>query len=224
MRLAFVQVIAILGAVSFAFCHYLIWFYAPIEINLGIAQKIFYIHLPTAWWALLSYFVIFIASIGVLAKQSEKLDALCAAAAEIGVLLNTLALLTGMVWGRLSWGVWWTWDPRLTTTLIMWFVYLGYLILRGLELAPTRKRKICAVLGIVAFLDVPLVFLSARLWRSIHPAVFNNPSGGLAEEMRLTVIACVLSFGLIWFTLLYLRQKQITLSSRIDALLTTPQN
>ena len=138
--------------------------------------------------------------------------------------LSGLALVTGMLWARKSWGVWWTWDPRLTTTLIMWFVYAGYLVLRGLDLPPQRKSLVCAVVGVVAFLDVPLVFISARIWRSIHPAVFAAKGGGLEPEMKMTVIACVLSFGLLWAGLVWLRKRQLDLRARLDALAANADN
>lgn len=211
--------LALLGGAAFAACQWLVFCYAPVEATLGLAQKIFYIHLPMSWWALISFFVLFLASLASLLKNSEAADRLCAAAAEIGVLLGGLALITGMIWARLSWGVWWTWDPRLTTALIMWFVYAGYLLLRGLDLPPRRKSVICAVVGIVAFLDVPLVFLSARLWRSIHPAVFAAKGGGMEPEMKVTAIACVLSFALLWAGLVWLRKRQLDMEARVRALL-----
>lgn len=210
------QILALLGGLAFAVCQWLVFAYAPEEVNMGFIQKIFYIHLPLAWWALISFFTVFLASLIYLIKRKSGADRLCAAAAEVGVLLSGLALITGMLWARKSWGVWWTWDPRLTTTLIMWFVYAGYLVLRGLDLPPQRKGLLCAVVGIVAFLDVPLVFISARIWRSIHPAVFASESGGLAPEMKVTVIACVVCFGLLWAGLVWPRKRQLDLQTRLD--------
>ena len=203
---------------ALAVCQWLIFFYAPVEAQLGLMQKVFYTHLPLAWWALISFLVVFVASIVYLIRRSPAADRVCAAAAEVGVLLAGLALVTGMIWARRSWGVWWTWDPRLTTTLVMWFIYAGYLVLRGLDLPPQRKRMICAVVGVVAFLDVPLVFLSARLWRSIHPAVFASKGGGLEPEMKLTAIACVAAMGLFWAGLVWLRTRQLGLRDRLDSL------
>lgn len=213
------QGLALTGALAFAACQWLIYAYAPVEAQLGLMQKVFYVHLPLAWWALLSFFVVFLASAVVLLRASDAADRLCRAAAEVGVLLTTLTLATGMIWARRSWGVWWTWDPRLTTALIMWFVYAGYLLLRGLDLPPRRKSVICAVVGIVAFLDVPLVFLSARLWRSIHPAVFAAKGGGMEPEMKLTAIACVVSFALFWAGLVWLRKRQLDMEARVRTLL-----
>ncbi|WP_297219261.1 cytochrome c biogenesis protein CcsA [uncultured Desulfovibrio sp.] len=207
------------GALAFAGCQWLIHAYAPLEAQLGLMQKIFYVHLPLAWWALISFFVVFAGSVAVLVRGSQSADRLCRAAAEVGVLLSGLTLVTGMIWARRSWGVWWTWDPRLTTALIMWFVYTGYLVLRGLDLPPRRKSVVCAVLGIVAFLDVPLVFLSARLWRSIHPNVIGAEGGGMEPEMALTAVCCVLAFGLFWAGLIWLRKRQLDLEARLEAAL-----
>lgn len=212
------QLLALLGGLALAGCQWLVFAYAPTEANMGLVQKIFYIHLPLAWWALISFFVVFVASVCYLLRRSPAADRLCAAAAEVGVLLGGLALATGMLWARKSWGVWWTWDPRLTTTLVMWFVYAGYLVLRGLDLPPQRRGLVCAVVGVVAFLDVPLVFVSARIWRSIHPAVFASEGGGLEPEMKYTVIACVACFGLLWAGLLWLRKRQLDLRAQLDAM------
>ncbi|MDR1857662.1 MAG: cytochrome c biogenesis protein [Desulfovibrio sp.] len=210
--------LAAAGGLALAASQWLVFRHAPVEATMGLTQKIFYIHLPLAWWALASFLVVFAGSILFLLRRNPATDAWCRAACEIGVLLSGLALLTGMLWGRQAWGVWWTWDPRLTTTLVMWFVYAGYLVLRGLDMPAPRKRVACAVLGIAAFCDVPLVFLSARLWRSIHPAVFASKGGGLEPEMKLAVIACTLSMGLLWAGLLALRTGQIAQEERIETL------
>ena len=194
--------LALLGGGALAFCQWLIFVYAPIESSMRLPQKIFYLHLPLAWWGLVSFFVVFLASIRYLCTRSASWDALAEAAAEVGLVLALLALVTGSIWGRPSWGVWWTWDARLTTTWVMCFVYAGYLVVRGLDIEPGRKARMASVLGIVAFLDVPLVFFSARLWSYIHP-----PSIALEAEMKLTLIACVASFALIWTALVALRWR-----------------
>jgi len=221
MRGSWVTVCAASAALALAFCQWLIFVYAPVERSMGLAQKIFYLHLPLAWWALASFFVVFAASIAYLRSRRPQWDHLARAGAEVGLLLAVLALVSGSIWARHSWGVWWTWDPRLTTTLVMCFVYAGYLALRGLELPRQRTGAICAVVGIAAFLDVPLVFASARLWRSIHPAVFASEGGGLEPEMRLTAWACVAAFGLLWPAFTALRARQLAASARIEHLLMT---
>jgi heme exporter protein C len=196
-----------------------IWAYAPVEETMGLVQKIFYVHMPLAWWALVSFFVVFCASIRHLMARSAGSDILAGAAAELGVLFSGLALVSGSIWGRAAWNVWWTWDPRLTTTLIMWFVYAGYLVLRGAGLAGERRAMVCAVLGVVAFLDVPLVFYSARIWRSVHPAVLASQGGGMEPEMWHTVLVNLAAFGLLWLTLLVLRFGLGRAEERAQALL-----
>lgn len=213
-----IALLGLVGAVAMALCQWLIFIYAPVEATMGVVQKIFYLHLPLAWWAFVSFFVVFVASILYIHRRTLVWDSIAAAAAEIGLLCAALALVTGSIWARHSWGVWWTWDPRLTTTLVMCFVYAGYLVLRTLHLPPARKAMICAVTGIVAFMDVPLVFVSARLWRSIHPAVFTAQGGGLDADMLTTVLACLAAFGLLWTALLILRVRQYTTHTRLEAL------
>ena len=187
MRYTWMLPCAVLGGVLMAACQVLIYRYAPVEQTMGLVQKIFYTHLPLAWWSFVSFF-------------------------------SGLALVSGSIWARHSWGVWWTWDPRLTTTMILWFLYAGYLVLRKMDMPRERQANLCAVVGIVAFVDVPLVFLSARLWRSIHPAVFANKSGGLEPEMKIAAIAAVACFGLVWAGLVGLRTLQIKQKERLDGL------
>lgn len=213
-----IMALALLGGVLMAAGQGLVYGYAPLEATMGVVQKIFYTHLPLAWWAFVSFFVVFVASIAYIRTKAARWNHLAAAAAEVGVLCSGLALATGSLWARHSWGVWWTWDPRLTTTLIMWFVYAGYLVLRTLDLPEARRAMICAVVGIVAFIDVPLVFVSARLWRSIHPAVFAAKGGGLDDAMKITAIFCVMAFGFVWAALVLVRKNQLEAAAAADAL------
>lgn len=206
--------LALAGGIGLAFCQWLIYAWTPVEAMLGPIQKIFYMHLPLALWAMASFFIVFLASIFWLWKRKPLFDWLSAAAAELGVLFCGLSLITGMIWAKRSWGVWWTWDPRLTTALVMWFIYAGYLVARQMDLPSGRKQHVCAVIGIVAFLDVPLVFLSARIFRSIHPAVFMSKGGGLEPEMKFTLALCLIFLGLLWSALLLARTKQLFQEAR----------
>ncbi|MFP5223350.1 MAG: cytochrome c biogenesis protein CcsA [Acidobacteriota bacterium] len=202
-------VLAALAAVALCVAQWFIWVYAPVEETMGVVQKIFYIHLPLAWWALGSFFVVFVASVLMLIKKDNRWDRLAGASCELGVLFSGLALITGSLWGKPIWNVWWTWDPRLTTTLIMWFVYSAYLILRQSGAGGERGPVVRAALGVVAFLDVPLVFYSARKWRSIHPTVFGSQGGGLEPEMLSAVLVSIVAVGLFWAALLSLRTRQL---------------
>ena len=218
MRYTWMLPCAVLGGVLMAACQVLIYRYAPVEQTMGLVQKIFYTHLPLAWWSFVSFFLVCVSGVAYLKTRNRHWDAVAGAAAEVGVVLSGLALVSGSIWARHSWGVWWTWDPRLTTTMILWFLYAGYLVLRKMDMPRERQANLCAVVGIVAFVDVPLVFLSARLWRSIHPAVFANKSGGLEPEMKIAAIAAVACFGLVWAGLVGLRTLQIKQKERLDGL------
>lgn len=202
---------------------YAIWVYAPEEATMGLVQKVFYFHLPLAWWAFVAFFGVFVASIMVLVTKKDCWDVWAGVMAEIGVLLCSLALITGSLWGRASWNAWWTWDPRLSTTLVMWFVYCGYLVLRAGGVGGGRAARVRAVLGIVAFLDVPLVFLSARLWRSIHPAVFASQGGGLEPEMWSTVWVNLAAWGVLCLALVLARFQTEMLRRRVEAVLSRIQ-
>ena len=198
---------------------YAIWWYAPEEATMGLVQKVFYFHLPLAWWSFAAFFGVCVASAMVLWTRKENWDVLAGVLAEVGVLFSGLALVTGSIWGRAAWNTWWTWDPRLSTTLVMWFVYAGYLVLRAADAGGVKGARVRAVLGIVAFLDVPLVFLSARLWRSIHPAVLAAKGGGLEPEMWTTVWVNVVAWGALFAALVLARFHGAGLSRRVEAAL-----
>jgi len=214
-NLSLAGALALAGGAALALAQYFIWIHAPVEVTMGLVQKIFYLHLPAAWWGLICFFIVFCASIGFLLRRSPAMDQLASSAAEIGLLYSTMALATGSLWARVSWNTWWTWDPRLSTALIMWFIYAGYLVLRQSIENRRKMRMVAAVLGVVAFLNVPLVFLSARMWRSIHPAVFASEGGGLEPEMLTTVIVCVVSLGLLTAGLLMFRFRQKNIQERV---------
>jgi len=192
--------IGLAGGIAFALAQLLVFFYAPVEQSMGLAQKIFYLHIPLAWWGLFSFFLNFVASILYLARRTPFWDALGAATAGVGFVYAVLALGTGMFWGRFAWGVWWTWDARLSTTLVMCFIYGSYILLRAVEMPAHKRSAVAAVVGVVAFLDVPLVYFSARLWSYIHPSSIE-----MTKEMGLTLLACVAAMGVLWLGITLLR-------------------
>jgi len=183
---------------------YLVFLYVPTEASMGVVQRIFYFHVPVAWVAFLAFFIVFIGSILYLWKRDDRWDRLAAASAEIGVIFTTLVLITGSIWARPAWGVWWTWEPRLTTALVLWFIYAAYLLVRSYAPEESRGARFAAVIGIVGFIDVPIVFLAIVLWRTQHP----NPvifEGGLEGSMLLTLMVCLAAFTTLYVTLLRLR-------------------
>jgi len=182
----------------------LIFVYVPTEKTMGVVQRIFYWHVPLAWNSFLAFFIVFISSIAYLWKRSPKWDILANASAEVGVVFTTLFLISGSVWAKPVWGVWWTWEPRLTTALVLWLVYIAYLLVRSYASSSERGARFAAVVGIVGFLDVPIVFLSITLWRTQHPSpvIF---TGGLVPAMLLTLIVSIFAFTALYGLLLVQR-------------------
>lgn len=176
--------------------------YAPTESIMGHIQRIFYFHMGTVWVATVAFIIVFISSIQYLRKESRFWDILALSSAEIGVLFITLTIITGSIWAKPVWGTWWTWDPQLTTTFILWVLYIVYLILRSTAGNDVKKAKFAAVFGIIAFLDLPLVYVSARLMRGISPVVFGPGGGGIAPEMMTTLLVNLVTFTFLFILLL----------------------
>lgn len=197
---------------------YMALFYAPMERTMGDAQRIFYFHVPSAMMAFLGFMIVLVASIGYLATASRRWDALAQSAAEIGLLFCTITLLTGPIWARSAWGVWWTWDARLSTTLILWLIYVAYLMLRSYMGGDLRMRRFSSVLGIIGALDVPIVYFSVRWWRTQHPTTFITERGGLAPAMAMSLRMGMLAILGLFIVLLLKRMDLERLRERRDFL------
>jgi len=180
---------------------YLIFIYVPTEKEMGIIQRIFYLMVPVGWLALLSFLVVFIGSILYLVKKESKWDILAHSSAEIGIVFTTLALVTGILWAKPVWGVWWTWEARLTATLVLWLLYLAYFMVRSFATEESRGATFAAVIGIVGFVDIPIIVLSTTLWRGMHPGALIF-TGGLAPAMLLTLMVSLVAFTSLYFLLL----------------------
>ena len=186
---------------------YMIFIYAPAERVQGDAQRLLYGHVAVAWLAFLAFAIVAVASVAYLWRRDPRWDSLAVAAAEVGVLFTTLTLATGSIWGRVIWNVWWTWDPRLTTTLVLWFIYVAYLVLRMYIDNADARRRVAAIFGIVGFVDVPIVWFSVQWWRSLHPVQSVTREGALPPEMLLTLLVTVAAFTLFFFVLI--RQRYL---------------
>lgn len=183
------------------------FFYAPIESEMGIVQKIFYFHVPLAWNAFLGFAIVFFASFRYLATRDPKWDARAVSAAEVGVLFTTLVLITGPIWAKPVWGIWWTWDARLTLTFVLWLIYMGYLMLRRYIESPERRAVLAAVIGVTGFVDVPLVYFAIRWWRTQHPqpVIMGGEDSGLDPKMATTLWVSTAAY-LLLFTVLFRRR------------------
>ncbi len=203
--------LVVLGGVMMLANIYLIFRGAPTDSILGDIQRVFYFHVPIAVMSFLAFFLVFVASIAYLVKRSPAWDRLAQASAEVGVVFVTLALITGVIWARPVWGAWWTWEPRLTTTLILWLIYVAYLMVRAYAANPSQGARYSAVVGIVGFVDVPIVYYSVIWWRSIHPAQVVGPfaqANALEPIMLWTLLFSMVTF-LILFTYLVVERTAL---------------
>ena len=183
----------------FLFAQYWGLFKSPPDQLMGHVQKLMYVHVPCAWNAFIAFFVVFISSFIYLIRKNPFWDRLAASAAEVGVVLTGLTLILGSIWGRPTWGVWWTWDARLTTTAILFFLYVGYLTMRSFVGDKDRRARLAAPLGVIIFLNVPIVYMSVRWWRTLHQ-VQSSPSTvdpNMVLSLRLNAFAIL--FVLILF-------------------------
>lgn len=187
--------------------------YAPTERTMGDVQRIFYFHVSAWWIAFVAFTVTFVASVGYLWKEKRRLDQLALASTEIGVLFTTIGLVTGPIWAKYAWGIYWTWDPRLTTALVLWLMYVGYLMLRRYVPSETKRASLAAVVAIIAYVDVPVVFLAIRLWRTQHPQpviLGAEESSGLHPQMLHALLMANVAFLLLY---LWLLQKRLAVES-----------
>jgi heme exporter protein C len=186
---------------------YLIFKVAPTERIMGDVQRIFYFHVSLAISSYLAFACVFVASIAFLWKKNHSWDTVAYSAAEVGVLLSSLVLVTGSLWARPVWNVWWAWDPRLLTMLILWFIYVGYFLLRRSISDWMKRARYAAVIGIIGFLDVPIVRLATAWWRSIHPRL-KSEGGGLDPTMLKVMFFSLMTF-LLFTVFLFLYRYRI---------------
>jgi heme exporter protein C len=199
----------LVAAALIFFAGYAALFIAPDEKTMHAIQRIFYFHVPSAISAFTAFFIVFIANVAYLLTRHAKWDSLGVAGSEVGVACCTVVLITGPLWARPVWGIWWTWDARLTSTFILWLLYITYLLLRGLLDDPQRRATLSAIFGIFAFLDVPLVYLSNRLWRTQHPqpVILGGENSGLAPEMGKVLLICWIAVSCVMIILLIDRYR-----------------
>jgi heme exporter protein C len=173
-------------------------------------QRVFYFHVPIAWVGYLSFFLVLLGSVGHLWKGGKKWDNFAYSSAEIGLVFTSLILITGMIWAKPVWGVWWTWDPRLTISLIMWFIYVAYFMIRTYAPNISQAARYSAVLGIFGFISVPINYFSIVWWRTVHPQPVTGPaaeSGSLEGTMQMALMFSLVTFTVLFWYLLRERLK-----------------
>ncbi|MBB5174805.1 cytochrome c biogenesis protein [Texcoconibacillus texcoconensis] len=188
---------------------YLTFIWSPVERTMGEVQKIFYFHVGSAWNAFFAFFVVLVFSILYLVKRKRIYDIIAGVSAEIGVVFTAIVLATGPIWAHSAWNTWWTWEPRLTTTLILFFIYIAYIMIRNMEGEWQKKARLASVFGIIGFINVPIVFMAVRWWETnLHPVVLGDGNeqsgGGLEPSMLFTLLFTVATMTLVYF--LFLRK------------------
>jgi heme exporter protein C len=199
-------------AMLFAFAHVMIFFVAPREATMGDVQRIVYLHVSVAWCGLAGCLVMGVSAAGCLFRRSLRWDYWSQASAELGWLCTTLTLATGSLWAHEAWNTWWTWEPRLTSSLVLWLLFAGYHLVRSSIDDPRRRAQTSAVLSVLMLADVPLVVMATRWFRGVHPV-----SPEMDPRMRLVLLASVVSFTALFAWLVTARRRQLAIASDVAA-------
>ena len=200
-------VLGVLGLALVLVVQWEVFFWVSTERTMGVVQRIFYVHVPSAWVAFFAFGIVAVCGAVYLWLKDDRLDMAAVAAAEGGMLFTTIVLLTGPLWGRVAWGTWWTWEPRLTLTLLLWFIYLGYFLVRATTENSERGKRFAAVVGIVGALDIPLIHVSVQFFRSLHPEpVVIKPEGPtLPGDMLTTLFTGFAAFTFVFLAFFLFR-------------------
>lgn len=199
--------LTILGLAGLIGLFWLSFFWVSTEVNQGVAQRIFYVHVPAAWTSFMAIGISALCSGVYLWLRDDRLDRAALAAAEGGFVFATIVLITGPLWGKIAWGTYWTWEARLTLTLLLWFIFLGYFMVRGSTEDPEKGKRFAAVVAIVGAIDIPFIHVSVLWFRSLHPQPVVAKAEGptLPGDMLTTLLVGVLVFTVIFFGLFLLR-------------------
>src|SRR5882757_8847075 len=195
-------VLSLVGAAAYAS-----FFIAPTERTMGLIQKIFYFHAASAWAGMTAFSICFVANLLYVWRRQPNWDSLGVSAAEVGLAFITIVLITGPIWAKPVWGIYWTWDARLTSTFVLWLLYISYLLLRTLVEEPDRRALLSALFGIFAFLDVPLVFGAIRWWRTQHPAPVIVGGSGSGLEPTMAKVFWFWFFNLVVLMVFLVRER-----------------
>ncbi len=209
MKRAYSKALPFLTLLSMLVALYGAFLYAPRERTMGDVQRIFYFHVASWWIAFGAFAVVFGASVAYLVTRKRDHDAVAHASAELGVVFTSIGLITGPLWAKPAWGIFWTWDARLTTALVLWLIYISYLMLRRYVPDEAKRANLSAVTGIIGFVDVPIVYLSIRWWRTQHPqpVLMGGSGSGLDARMLQTLMASLVAF---LFLFLWLLEKRLS--------------
>jgi heme exporter protein C len=211
----FFPVLAGATAVMLAVSLYLAFFFAPVEAEMGMVQKIFYFHVPSAIGCYAGFFMSFLFSVIYLLRPGDRVDAMARCGAEVGVVFCAMVLTSGPLWARPVWGTYFIFDPQLTATLLLFLIYSAYLLLRAVAAESPRIKKIGAALAIFGFIDVPIIHVAVKKWGGTHPMVEREGGGGLHPDMRVAFYVAMLTFLLLFATMYWLRVRVASQQDRL---------
>ena len=201
----------ILSAALMGLTLYLVFEWVPTELNQGAVQRILYFHVPVAWGSMLGIFVVSGSSLMYLLNKNEKWDRLAVASAEVGVVFGGLMLLTGMIWARPVWAVWWTGEAKLTTALILFFIYVAYLMFRAYFPPGAQRQRLAAIIGVIGAVDTPIIYFAANLWADAHPPLITGPAkdaeSALGSDLGIVLLASTVAFSFLFIALVQIRYK-----------------
>ncbi|MBI4220863.1 MAG: cytochrome c biogenesis protein CcsA [Chloroflexi bacterium] len=199
---------------------WMIFLWVPTEANLGIVQRALYFHVPVAIISLVAIVLVAIGSVMFLITSRPRWDWFAHASAETGVMIGALTLITGSIWARPIWNVWWTWDAKLTTTLILWFIFVGYLMLRAYAPAGRQGARLAAIIGVIGAIDAPIIYFAADLWRTTHPERIVGPAaeGSLTSDMRLALLVSFITVVSTYAYVLVERYRVRRAEAAVEAL------
>jgi heme exporter protein C len=218
MRTKLMIILAGIAAILLARNLYVILLQLPDEAQQGAIYRIIFFHVPAAWTAFLCFFGAMIASILYLVNKNLQYDAFAASVTEVGLAFGAANLISGMIWGRIIWGIWWTWDARLTSMLVGWLIYAGYLMLRRAIEEPTERAKMASVVSIFAFADVPIIFFSIKWWRTQHPQPVVWAGGKMDPAMFNMMFMNWIPLLLLAVVFLMIRMNQERAQREIEAM------
>ena len=218
IKLGFSGYLTMISALAMAAALFLVFLVAPREAVMGDIQRVFCFHVPAAWVGYLALFVAFVASLLFLVRKERRWDRVAVSSVEIGLVFITQGIITGSIWAKATWGVWWRWEPRLTTSAVLWAIYASYLTLRQATEDPSRRARLAAVYAVLGFVAVPVNFMAIRWWRTVHPLVFDSGGSHLAPVMLATLVFSIVTFTLLYFALLTYRVRLQRLSEQVQQL------
>lgn len=209
--LTYLDPLLVVSAALMALTLWLIFLWVPTETNQGAVQRILYFHVPVAWGSMMAIFVVAGASFAYLWKKNEKWDRLAVSAAEVGVVYGALMLLSGMIWARPVWAVWWTGEAKLTTALILFFIYVAYLMFRAYFPPGTQRQRLSAIIGLIGAIDTPIIYFAANLWSQAHPPLVTGPAAdeasALGSDLGTVLLVSTLAFTFLFIFIVQHRYK-----------------